>query len=288
MGIQDTNIEVQKAINRIQDTQRISELVNYARQKGISLINLDLIYGLPFQSQKTFATTLNDIVDMAPDRISLFNYAHLPERFAAQRKIRSEWLPSVVEKLGLMQQAHKHLSKAGYVAIGLDHFAKASDPLFEAQQQGTLFRNFQGYVTESTDILGLGVSAISQVDKVFVQNSPDLKEYENAITESGSAHAKGCQLTGDDVLRRYVISELMCNLHLDKPEFFNQFGIVFDDYFAEELENLRDYEADEILILKSDSITIPDDCRLFARNICSSFDAYLTLQSNTNRFSRAL
>jgi oxygen-independent coproporphyrinogen-3 oxidase len=288
MGIQDTNIEVQKAINRVQDTQRIGELVGYARQRGIKLINLDLIYGLPFQSQKTFATTLNDIVEMNPDRVSLFNYAHLPERFAAQRKIRSEWLPSLVERLGLMQQAHKYLSKAGYVAIGLDHFAKPTDTLYEALQQGTLNRNFQGYVTESTDILGLGVSAISQIEKVFVQNSTDLKDYETSANATGNAHAKGCQLTEDDLIRRYVISELMCNLHIDKPEFFNLFGIVFDDYFADELNSLLDYQEDGIVQLGKDNITIPEDCRLFARNICSCFDAYLPLHSNTGRFSKAL
>ncbi len=288
MGVQDTNLIVQQAINRVQDTLSIKELVAHAHSSKSVAVNLDLIYGLPFQSHQTFKRTLADVIAMKPDRISLFNYAHLPERFPAQRKIDDKSLPSAAEKLGLMQMAHTFFAKAGYQAIGLDHFALTCDPLYQALLKGKLHRNFQGYSVESTDILGLGSSAISQFNDVIVQNHIQLKDYLHAMESGNTPHHKGIQLDRDDLIRRYVICELMCNLQLDKLAFYQQFNLFFDDYFKQELDELRQLQNDGIVELAELTITIPKDARLFARNVCSKFDAYLHNPVSQQRFSRAL
>ena len=289
IGVQDTNSAVQEAINRLQDTAFIARLVGSARQAGMRSVNLDLVYGLPHQTPERFAQTLQDVLAMDPDRISLFSYAHMPQRFAAQRKIKDEWLPDINAKFALMRQAIETLCDAGYQFIGMDHFAKPNDELAIAQREGRLNRNFQGYTTTfNCDLLGLGVSAISQIGHSLSQNHKDMADYYEAIDCIGHALHKGIALSADDMLRARVISQLMCNFSLDVREIERQFAIVFADYFADELTQLHDFAADGLLSLSEDRIEIFPRGRLLVRNVCMHFDAYLQRHAKLQRFSRVI
>ncbi|MCU4675692.1 oxygen-independent coproporphyrinogen III oxidase [Catenovulum sp. 2E275] len=289
IGVQDTDKKVQTAINRLQSTEFIASLVSRAKQFGISSVNLDLIYGLPHQNQATFAKTLNDILAMDIDRVSLFSYAHLPQRFAAQRKLKDEWLPNAQQKLDLMHQAMQSLTQAGFVMIGMDHFAKPDDELAIALKQGKLHRNFQGYTTHGNcDLLGLGVSSISAVGRSFSQNVKDLKTYYQAINEQGSALEKGFKLTQDDIIRGEVIRSLMCNLVVDKRKIEQTFAIKFDHYFADELKNLATFIKDNLITLDTNLISVNANACLFIRNIAMTFDAYMQKHLNQQRFSRVI
>ena len=213
IGVQDIDKKVQETINRVQST----EFIAHAKQVGFNSINIDLIYGLPHQTIETFTNTLNKAHEMNVDRISLFSYAHLPSRFAAQRKLRDEWLPSVQEKFALMKLAIEKLCSFGYDFIGMDHFAKPNDELSIAQKGGTLHRNFQGYTTKGgCDLLGLGVSSISNIGTSFSQNIKELQDYYKAVDTKKNAQVKGVSLSKDDLIRGEVIRELMCNLYIDK------------------------------------------------------------------------
>jgi len=288
-GLQDTNQEVQEAINRIQDTQFVAELIKRGRELGYQSINLDVIYGLPHQTPALFTKTLSDVMKLDPDRISLFSYAHLPARFAAQRKIKDDWLPSGQVKLGLMLQAIDTLTSSGYVAIGMDHFAKPTDELAIAQQEGHLHRNFQGYTTQGNcDLLGLGVSSISSISNVFSQNQKGLKEYYQAIDNDGSAVDKGLTLDNDDLIRASLIKQLMCNFRLDIVKFNQQWQIDFNDYFATEIKNLNDFIKDDLVEITKEEIRIQKTGRLLVRTICMTFDKYMAKQINKQRFSRVI
>jgi len=288
-GFQDTNLKVQEAINRVQDSDFVDQLIKRGRSLGFESINLDVIYGLPHQSAELFNNTLAKVVELNPDRISLFSYAHMPSKFAAQRKIKDEWLPQVNEKLNLMLSAIDAFSKAGYVAIGMDHFAKPNDELAIAQQQGQLHRNFQGYTTQGEcDLLGLGVSSISSVGKSFSQNYKDLKDYYNALDNHEHAVEKGVLLTQDDVIRGDVIKQLMCNFKLNKNSFNTRFNIDFDEYFAYEICKLTPFVKDRLVTIDKTEISIRPIAKLLIRNICMTFDVYLQKQLNNQRFSRVI
>ncbi|TBR45038.1 oxygen-independent coproporphyrinogen III oxidase [Marinomonas agarivorans] len=287
-GLQDTNLIVQEAINRVQDTEFVQALLTRARELNYDSINLDLIYGLPHQTSARFQQTLEKVMLLNPDRISLFSYAHLPTRFAAQRKIRDEWLPSGDEKLSLMLDAMAHFTANGYVAIGMDHFAKPDDELALAQKQQILHRNFQGYTTKGEcDLLGLGVSSISSIGKAYAQNTKKLKDYYQAIEDKGQAVEKGVSLSQDDIIRGAVIKALMCNFMLDKDAISKQFSINFDHYFKAELIKLNTFLTDGLITITPKSIMVLAEGRLLIRSIAMAFDAYLNA-ATTQAFSKVI
>lgn len=289
LGVQDLDLKVQQAINRVQSTQFIGDFIAHAKNVGFKSINIDLIYGLPHQTLENFAKTLDKAHEWDVDRISLFSYAHLPSRFAAQRKLRDEWLPTTQEKFALMKLSIETLCNYGYDFIGMDHFAKPNDELSIAQNDGTLHRNFQGYTTKGgCDLLGLGVSSISNIGHSFGQNIKELQAYYKAIDNQQHALERGVSLQDDDVLRGEVIRELMCNLYLDKTKINEKYNINFDDYFAEDLPLLDTFIDDGLVENTAQSITVNQKARLLIRIICMSFDAYMKKHINQQRFSRVI
>ncbi|RUO26763.1 oxygen-independent coproporphyrinogen III oxidase [Aliidiomarina minuta] len=278
-GVQDFNEQVQIAINRVQSEVLVGNLIEEARSLGFSSINLDLVYGLPLQNTDNFSYSLDKVIQLNPDRISLFSYAHLPQRFAAQRKIKDASLPSAQDKQALHLQGIETLVAAGYQFIGMDHFAKADDSLAQAQRQGQLQRNFQGYTTHGQDaLLGLGVSSISQVNGVIWQHEKDLKDYYRRIENGQLPVNKGIHLTPDDKIRADLIAQLICHFELNKSDFAAKWSIHFDFYFASSLEKMKPYIADGLVQLSHDSIQVTNHGRLWIRIICSAFDAYLENQ----------
>ncbi|MEW6999755.1 oxygen-independent coproporphyrinogen III oxidase [Colwelliaceae bacterium BS250] len=289
IGVQDTDLKVQKAINREQSTEFITSLVHHAKAVGFTSVNLDLIYGLPHQTLTTFANTMAAVKIMDPDRISLFSYAHMPSRFAAQRKIRDEWMPNAEQKFALMQFAIESFIDLGYEFIGMDHFAKPEDELAIAQREGKLHRNFQGYTTlGDCDLLGLGVSSISAMGKSFSQNYKSLKDYYQAVTEHGHALEKGIATCNDDVIRATVIKDLMCNFRLCKTTISTRYNIDFDQYFADDIISLQTFINDGLVVNTADTIEVAAKGRLLIRNICMSFDIYMKSKLNQQRFSRVI
>lgn len=289
MGVQDTTAKVQEAINRTQSTDHIAKLVEHAKQLTFRSTNLDLIYGLPFQNRATFAQTLEEIIAMDVERISLFSYAHMPTRFASQRKIKDSWLPNGEAKFALMRQAIETLTDTGYEFIGMDHFAKPDDSLAKAQKEKRLQRNFQGYcISTESDLLGLGASSISFVGDSYSQNHKDLKSYYASLVNAGHSVNKGVRLQHDDQLRAHVIAELMCNLQLDIQETEQRFDIDFNQYFAEEITQLTQFASDNLLTMNDNKITIASHARLLVRNICMKFDQYLHAKSSNVRYSNVI
>jgi len=289
IGVQDTNKDVQEKINRVQSTSFIASLAARAKDLGFSSINLDLIYGLPMQTFDTFLTTLQKVIDIDPDRISLFSYAHMPTLFAAQRKIKDEWLPDAHVKFDLLRLGIEFLTHAGYVFIGMDHFAKPGDELSQALKSGHLHRNFQGYTPKQHNaLLGLGVSSISSIENMYAQNEKELKNYYRAIETNQSALVKGLVLNPDDEVRRAVIHSLMCNFQVNKQAISTRFGIIFDEYFAQSIADLRSFELDGLISMDQTHINIADRGRLLVRNICMSFDQYLTQPAHQMRYSRVI
>lgn len=289
MGIQDFNKEVQQLVNREQDEAFIFALMQEARRLGFSSLNVDLIYGLPKQTLESFMFTLEKVVELNPDRMSVFNYAHLPSRFAAQIKIRDEMLPAPETKLAILQKSIEFLGQSGYQFIGMDHFAKPDDELAIAQAKGVLHRNFQGYTTqEECDLLGMGVSAISLLGDTYAQNHKELKQYYAAVELDGSALHKGLALSLDDCIRRDVIKALICNFKLDFASIEKQYGISFADYFAEDLALLKPLSEDGLLTMDSQGLQVLPQGRLLIRNICLCFDIYSRQQARRQQFSRII
>ncbi|WP_205662138.1 oxygen-independent coproporphyrinogen III oxidase [Alteromonas flava] len=289
IGVQDIEPEVQRAINRLQSTEHVAQLVRTAKDLSFDSVNLDLIYGLPHQSTDSFKRTIAAAIQMEPERISLFSYAHLPERFAAQRKIKSDWLPVPAAKFELMKLAIEKLTSQGYSMIGMDHFAKPNDELALAQQRGCLHRNFQGYTTQGElDMLGLGVSSISFMGDWYLQNAKTLNDYYAALDAQHLAIEKGVGINNDDAIRRAVIMALMCNLRIDFAAIEQNYEIVFNEYFAKELALLAPFVEDELVEIRADSIVVAEHARLLIRTICMVFDDYLGLAKNYQRFSRVI
>ncbi|MBN6074451.1 oxygen-independent coproporphyrinogen III oxidase [Aggregatibacter actinomycetemcomitans] len=289
MGVQDFNKEVQKAVNREQDEDFVNALLVRARELGFQSTNLDLIYGLPFQTVDGFMFTLQKVIELNPDRLSVFNYAHLPSRFAGQAKIKDWQLPKPSAKLEILQKTIETLGNAGYKFIGMDHFAKPDDELAIAQQKGVLHRNFQGYTTqEECDLLGLGVSAISLLGDTYAQNQKDLKAYYTAVDTHGIALHKGLAMTQEDCLRRDVIKQLICNFKLVYASIEQQYDIHFKQHFAEDLALLAPLAADGLLDIGEAQITVSAKGRLLIRNICLCFDTYSRAQAKQQQFSRII
>ncbi|MCH6560476.1 oxygen-independent coproporphyrinogen III oxidase, partial [candidate division KSB1 bacterium] len=246
------------------------------RARGFDSINLDLIYGLPFQTVDSFSRTLDRIIDVSPDRLAVFNYAHVPWMKKHQRIIENTTLPKASEKLCILKATIEKLTSVGYVYIGMDHFAKADDSLTQAFYEKTLYRNFQGYSTQSgCDLYGLGMSSISQLQDVYAQNIKDLPNYYQTIDKNELATQRGYRLTQDDRLRRYVIMRLMCDFELNKRRVEEKFQINFDRYFADALPELEYFAADGLIELANDLIAVTDMGRLLIRNITMVFDKYL-------------
>ncbi|MFZ7135652.1 oxygen-independent coproporphyrinogen III oxidase [Avibacterium avium] len=289
MGVQDFNKAVQKAVNREQDEDFIQALLERARALGFQSTNLDLIYGLPLQNVESFMFTLQKVIELNPDRLSVFNYAHLPSRFAGQAKIKEDQLPAPETKLTILQKTIETLSDAGYRFIGMDHFAKPDDELAIAQQNGVLHRNFQGYTTqEDADLLGLGVSAISLLGDTYAQNQKELKHYYADIEQKGTALHKGFVMSQEDCLRRDVIKQLICNFKLDYAPFEHQYGIDFKTHFAEDLELLASLAADGLIEIGEKGLQVSPVGHLLIRNICLCFDTYSRQQARRQQFSRII
>ncbi len=289
LGIQDFAPDVQKAVNRVQPYSLVAKLVQDARQLAFRSINMDLIYGLPFQTPKSFDATLKSVIDLSPDRLSIFNYAHLPERFKSQRMIKTADLPDTSMKLAILEQTIETLTSNGYVHIGMDHFAKPEDSLSLAQKAGMLHRNFQGYSThKDCDLLAFGVSAISQAGNCIYQNTPKLSQYNACLDAGESPVIRGIKLSTDDIIRRQVIMQLICHFKLEKRQIETIHGIRFDPYFAGEMEQLETFASDGLVTLSPAGIKVTETGRFLIRNICMVFDAYLKEESNTGRFSRII
>ena len=289
LGVQDFNKDVQKAVNREQDEGFIEQLLTRAREQGFRSTNLDMIYGLPLQTKESFAHTLNKVLELDPARLSIFNYAHMPSIFAAQRKINEDDMPAPAEKLAMLQYTIEFLTQSGYQFIGMDHFAKPDDELAIAQQKGILHRNFQGYTTqEDADLLGMGVSAISQIGHSYSQNQKKLATYYSQIEEQGHAQWRGVGLNQDDLIRREVIKKLICNFKLDIKEIEIQFELNFNEYFAEDIKLLQCFIDDQLVCIDDNEITVAPKGRLLIRNICMCFDVYLRTKARQQQFSRVI
>ncbi|WP_341502487.1 oxygen-independent coproporphyrinogen III oxidase [Gallaecimonas sp. GXIMD4217] len=288
-GVQDFDKRVQEAVNRVQDEDHIRALVMASREAGFGSINLDLIYGLPFQNAEQFAVTLHKAVELDADRLSVFNYAHMPSRFPAQAKIKEDTLPTPAEKLDIFATTINVLTGAGYHFVGMDHFAKQDDELALAQKEGRLHRNFQGYTTDGDcDLLGLGVSAISQVNGFYAQNEKVLKDYQARTESDGHALTKGYQMSEDDQIRATAIRRLLCNLWLEWDRLDADFGIDSRAYFEEEIGLLDAMERDGLLSREAKGIRIHQRGRLLVRSIAMTFDAHLKQNIKRHRFSRII
>ena len=281
IGVQDFDPRVQKAINRIQPEAMTRDAVRWARAHGFQSVNLDLVYGLPHQTLDGFTRTLDTVLDIDPDRIALFSYAHVPSIMKHQRLIPGETLPDPAVKLNLLKRSIETLTgPGGYRFIGMDHFARPDDELAIAQDEGTLSRNFQGYSTRAgTDVVAFGMSGIHQLKNLYAQNAKDLRAYYERIDADEGTVFRGYRLTPDDHLRRHVIMQLMCNFRLEKAAVEAQFGIDFDEYFASALNRLTALESDGLVTQTPDAITVPPTGRLLIRPIAAAFDAYLTRSS---------
>jgi oxygen-independent coproporphyrinogen-3 oxidase len=276
LGVQDFDADVQQAVNRIQPEQETRAVMDAARAAGFRSISIDLIYGLPKQTMDSVERTLDKVIAASPDRIALYNYAHLPHLFKPQRRILDADLPSAAVKLDLLALCIRRLCAAGYVYIGMDHFAKPDDELAVAQRQGRLQRNFQGYSTRAeADLISCGVSAISAIGATYSQNEKTLDAYYEKLDAGVLPITRGIKLDNDDLLRRIVIQKLMCNFELSVASLEQSFPITFQQYFSAELDKLKAFEADGLLTIDPQWISVTPKGRLLIRNICMVFDRYL-------------
>lgn len=288
LGVQDFDPQVQKAVNRIQSEAQTFSVLNAARDNGFLSVNVDLIYGLPFQTVSGFMTTLDKVLQVEPDRFSIFNYAHMPSMFPTQKKMNEADMPSPDEKLAILHAATERLLQAGYIYIGMDHFAKPDDELAVAQRDETLYRNFQGYSTHAEcDLIGMGATSISLVNNTYAQNYKGLDDYYAAIDAGHLAVFRGVELSEDDELRRDVITRLISHFHINFAKLDAQWGIVFKEYFAKELPNLSPMIEDGLIELTDTDLFVTAKGRLLIRNICMVFDAYIK-PGMTNRFSKVI
>jgi oxygen-independent coproporphyrinogen-3 oxidase len=290
MGVQDLNEQVQVAVNRVQPEEMSRSVLTWARELGFHSVNIDLIYGLPFQTVESFRDTLKHILTFDADRFAVFNYAHVPWLKPHQKLIHQEDLPSPERKLEILKMTIETLTANGYDYIGMDHFAKPDDELSRAQREKTLYRNFQGYSTRSgADLLGFGMSSIGHFGRTYAQNLKNLPEYYHALDRGEFATHLGYRMTDDDVLRKHVIMRLMCDLELDVPSIEQRFGIDFEKYFASSLAALEPLEQDGLVSRSSEMIRIVGAGRLLLRNIAMPFDAYLEGMNNEKPiFSRTV
>ncbi len=276
LGVQDFDPEVQKAVNRIQPEEQTLAVINAGRDAGFRSVSIDLIYGLPKQSMQTMGETLAKVIKASPDRISVYNYAHMPQLFKSQRLILEEDLPSAETKLDMLALCIERLCGAGYVYIGMDHFAKPDDDLAVAQRENRMQRNFQGYSTHAeTDLVSCGVSGISAVDGTYCQNEKRLEDYYRRLDAGELPVARGLALSADDFVRRRVIQLLACDFELSMSAIEAEYGVVFAEYFAGELKQVQAMQDDGLLRMTAERIAVTPKGRLLIRNICMAFDRYL-------------
>jgi len=289
LGVQDFAPEVQKAVNRIQTEEQTFTILEAARQQGFKSVSIDLIYGLPHQHVDSFVQTLEKVMAVKPDRLSIFNYAHLPTLFKPQRRINDADLPSPTEKLAILQTTTEYLLEQGYVYIGMDHFARPDDEMAIAQRNGTLYRNFQGYSTHADcDLVGLGTTSIGKVGHSYSQNVKTLEEYYAKLDADELPVFRGVALTADDLIRREVITQLICHFQLEMRKIEAAYNIMFTDYFSQELDELKNMQQDGLVTVDNEFITISPAGRLLVRNICMVFDIYLRQKNAQQRFSKVI
>ncbi len=275
LGVQDFDPAVQKAVNRLQTEEQTFSILEAARAAGFRSSSMDLIYGLPLQTVKSFSVTLDKILAVEPERLSVFNYAHLPAMFKVQRQMNEADMPSAALKLDILQMVIQRLLSEGYVYIGMDHFAKPDDELAIAQREGRLYRNFQGYSTHSEcDMVGFGITSIGRVGDAYIQNVKQLDSYAELIEKNELPVFKGMLLNPDDKLRGAIISQLMCHFELDYQRIEQEYSIVFTEYFADALQQLEAMQKDGLLELSTQGIFVKPGGRLLIRNICMAFDQY--------------
>jgi oxygen-independent coproporphyrinogen-3 oxidase len=289
IGVQDFDPLVQQAVNRIQSEAETLQVIRAARANGFKSVSIDLIYGLPKQTIAGFKATLDKVIAAGADRLSIYNYAHMPALFKPQRRIHEEDLPEPQVKLDILSLAVKTLTDAGYVYIGMDHFAKPDDELAVAQRQGRLHRNFQGYSTHSDcDLVAIGLSSIGKIGPTYSQNFRELEDYYDALDHDRLPIMRGLELNADDLLRRAIIQALMCHFELAKEAFDTAYLIQFDDYFATELTELREYEREGLLVITPQWISVTPKGRMLIRNICMVFDKYLRTRQEHASYSKVI
>jgi len=289
LGVQDFDAQVQKAVHRIQSEEETRRVVGEARAAGFRSVNIDLIYGLPKQTLDSFDRTLDQVIALDPDRIALYSYAHLPKVFKPQRRIAEAELPGAEAKLQILSLAIGRLTRAGYLYIGMDHFARPDDELALAQAQGRLQRNFQGYSTRrGSDLIGLGVSAIGSVGPTYYQNEKRIEDWEAALDAGRLPVARGIELTPDDLVRRAVIQALACHFRLSMESIELAHLIDFERYFAEELKDLQRLEADGLVERRGDWILVTAKGRLLVRVVCGVFDRYLRERAERAQYSKVI
>jgi oxygen-independent coproporphyrinogen-3 oxidase len=289
MGVQDFDEKVQKAVNRVQPEALTRNVVNWVRELGFAGVNMDLMYGLPFQTPETFEKTMETVIDISPNRIALFNFAYVPWMKKHMRAIRPETLPPAETKLDILKMATEMLVRAGYVFIGMDHFAKPDDELASALREKRLYRNFQGYSTHAgTDLYAMGITGISQFGRIYAQNAREEKPYFEFLDRGAPPVIKGCSLTDDDLLRRWVITRLMCDFELDFAAVEAEFNIDFESYFRWGLGNFQEMIDDHLLTIENRKLVVTDQGRLLIRNIAMNFDGYIERKEDAGRYSRTV
>jgi len=288
-GVQDFNEKTQKAVNRIQSFEITKQAVDLARKYGINSVNIDLIYGLPYQTLETFKQTLKLVKELDPDRVAVFNYAHVPWLKKGMRKIDETTLPKPEEKLKIFKYVIDFFESNGYKMIGMDHFAKPDDELFKAIEKGELHRNFQGYTTKGgADLIGIGLTSISETDEAYFQNYKDLKNYEKAIDEGKIPTFRGIILNEEDKIRKYIIMEMMANFSFDIKRFEEKFGINFKEKFKNELIELQEFVDEGLVEITDDKIKVNKTGSLLIRNIVLPFDEYFKKMKNQKVFSKSI
>jgi oxygen-independent coproporphyrinogen-3 oxidase len=286
-GIQDFNRQVQVAVNRVQPEEMLFDVMSWVKEAKFESVNVDLIYGLPYQTCETFKETVKKTIELDPDRIVVFNFAYVPWLKPTQKNIPQEALPPAEEKLDILKMTIEELTSNQYLFIGMDHFAKTNDELAIAQRNGTLKRNFQGYTTHAeTELFGFGATSISMLEDAYAQNHKELKDYYQTIAAGALPVSKGIKLTQNDIIRRNVIMGIMSHFQLHKQDIENKYQINFDEYFSEELEALKSLEADGLVSLSKNQIQITDIGRLLVRNIAVIFDTHTKMRET--KFSRAI
>ena len=289
LGVQDFNLAVQEAVHRIQTIEETQAVIDWSRKYGFKSRSVDLIYGLPKQTPETFKETVDAVLKMNPDRLSVYNYAHLPHIFKPQRRIAEADLPPAEAKLDILSNTIERLGEAGYQFIGMDHFAKPDDELAVAQREGKLHRNFQGYSTQAEcDLLAFGISSIGKVDDCYSQNVRTLDDYYTSIDSGHLPVLRGLRLDQDDLLRRELIGELMCQFSLDTKQFATEHQIEFQDYFKTEVNELKELEEAGLLEWNKDEIYVPIKGRLLARRVAMTFDRHLRESQAKGTYSKVL
>ncbi len=276
MGVQDFDPSVQKSIGREQSYDRTKRCIEFAREKGFKSVNLDLIYGLPQQTVETFRLTIKKTIELSPDRLAVYSFAYLPSLMANQKLIKEEQLPNPQVKYELSNAAYELFTAHGYRHIGMDHYALPDDELTIAQHEGRLMRNFMGYtVSKATDLIGIGISAIGLVNNTFVQNDTDMAGYLSSVNSGGFATKRGLMMSQDDLIREYIIAQIMCNFTLDAEKFKEKFGLSFSEHCQDEISNLETFIDDDLLVKNERGLQITDLGRGFVRNIAMVFDAHI-------------